>query len=195
MNENERSLFRWVERGAGAPVVLLHGLMGTMFQWEPALDMLAASARAVAPALPLFDPSASEISVPALAAWVVRLLDVLDVPDAVIGGNSLGGHVALEIALSYPHRVSGLVLTGSSGLFERSFTRGVPHRPTKAYVREKMEEVFYDPGLVTPEWVDEIHGFIVEPAAALRLIRLARAAKHHNLEARLPGVTVPTLIL
>jgi hypothetical protein len=36
--------------------------------------------------------------------------------------------------------------------FERSFTRGVPHRPSEEYVREKMEEVFFDARLVTPEW-------------------------------------------
>jgi len=70
--------FRWLERGEGEPVVLLHGLMG--------------------------------------------------IPRAVVGGNSLGGHVALELALSCPDRVSGLILTGSSGLFERGFSRGVPRR-------------------------------------------------------------------
>jgi pimeloyl-ACP methyl ester carboxylesterase len=51
--------------------------------------------------------------------------------------------VALEVALSYPDRVAGLILTGSSGLFERGFTRHVPHCPTTEYVRQKMEEVFY----------------------------------------------------
>ena len=49
---------------------------------------------------------------------------------AVVGGNSLGGHVALELALTQPGWVAGLILTGSSGLFERTFTRRVPHRPT-----------------------------------------------------------------
>ena len=85
--------FRWLERGEGEPVVLLHGLMG--------------------------------------------------IPRAVVGGNSLGGHVALELALSCPDRVSGLILAGSSGLFERGFSRGVPRRPTAEYVRAKLEEVVY----------------------------------------------------
>jgi hypothetical protein len=39
--------------------------------------------------------------------------------------------------------LSGLILAGSSGLFERGFSRGVPRRPTAEYVRAKLEEVVY----------------------------------------------------
>jgi pimeloyl-ACP methyl ester carboxylesterase len=44
--------------------------------------------------------------------------------------NSLGGHVALAVALEHPDRVSALIPTGLSGLFERGFTRGVPYLPS-----------------------------------------------------------------
>jgi len=187
--------YRWLERGEGQAVVLLHGLMGQMLHWDDVLDELAGTCRALAPALPIFDPALARPSIDALARWVVDFLDALEIPRAVIGGNSLGGHVALAVALAYPERVRGLILTGSSGLFERGFTRGVPHRPTSDYVREKMEEVFFDRAHVTPEWVENVRRTVTDRASAVRVLGFARAAKRDNLGPRLGDVTAPTLLV
>src|SRR3989442_2173931 len=187
--------YRWLERGEGEPVVLLHGLMGQMHHWDEVLDRLAPTCRALAPTLAIFDVDVARPSIDGLVRWVVEFLDALEIPRAVIGGNSLGGHVALALALAYPERVRGLILTGSSGLFERSFTRGVPHRPTSDYVREKMEEVFFDRTLVTPAWVWSIRQTVTQRGPTLRVLGFARAAKRDNLEARLGDIAAPTLIL
>lgn len=195
MRQNGESQFRWHERGAGEPVLLLHGLMGEMDHWETSLCTLGRFCRPIALTLPLFEPGLSEISLPTLGDWVRRFMDAQGMSAAVVGGNSLGGHVALELALAHPDRVSGLILTGSSGLFERSFTRGVPHRPTPEWVRGKMAEVFYDPTLVTPEWVAAVQRVVSTRETALRLLRVARAAKCRNIEERLPAIGVPTCII
>ena len=187
--------FRWLERGNGEAVVLLHGLMGEMDHWEPVLQHLGGRYRAMAPLLPIFDPLLPEPSLAALADHVVGGLDGLGIERAVVGGNSLGGHVALTLALRWPARVSGVILTGSSGLFERGFTRNVPHLPTAEYVREKMEEIFYDPELVTPSWVEAVRRIVTTRASALRVVQFARAAKRDSLEARLPQVAAPTLLV
>lgn len=195
MKQRAQPQLRWLERGEGEPVLLLHGLMGHMHHWGDVLDRLAPGCRAIAPVLPIFDPAFEYTSVQALAAHVRRLMDGIGVERAVVGGNSLGGHVAVRLALGWPERVSGLVLTGSSGLFERSFTRGVPHRPGPAFVRERMEEIFYDRALVTPEWVASVHRSLSEPATALRVLRFARAAKRDNVAGRLGEIAVPTLVV
>lgn len=195
MNAKTSAELRWLERGDGEAVVLLHGLMGQMNHWEPTLEVLADICRAMAPSLPIFDPALAEVSIPELARHVVRLLDALEIRHAVIGGNSLGGHVALEMALRHPDRVTGLILTGSSGLLERGFTRNVPHAPSAEYVRTKMEEIFYDPALVTPPWVEAVRRVVTTRATALRVLQFARAAKRHNLEAELPRITAPTLLV
>lgn len=195
MIQRQAPQFRWLERGDGGPIVLLHGLMGHMDHWDTTLDSVAPWARLIAPELPLFDPALDEISLAALARHVRGLLDALGIPRAVVGGNSLGGHVALELALTHPDRVSGLVLTGSSGLFERSFTPGVLHRPTPAYVRERMEEVFFDRGLVTEGWVQSVHRTVTSRFSARRVVQLARAARATNLEPFLGRIQAPTLLV
>jgi pimeloyl-ACP methyl ester carboxylesterase len=189
------SSFRWLERGDGEPVLLLHGLLGEMDHWEAALVALEETCRAMALSLPLFDPAIPAFSLPELTRYVQHFLDVLDLPSPVVGGNSLGGHLALELALARPDRVSGLILAGSSGLFERGFSRGVPHRPTAQYVREKMTEVFHDPDLVTPEWVERVRRILTDRSLIRRVLGLAASAKRHSLGARLPEIRVPTLLV
>src|SRR5262249_43002283 len=135
MNERRYREFRWLERGTGEPVVLLHGLMSRPDHWECVLEGLSDVCRPIAPSLPIFDSALREPSIRELALFVRDFLDAIEIPRAVVGGNSLGGHVTLALALAHPERVSGLVLTGSSGLLERSSTGRVPHRPSPAYVR------------------------------------------------------------
>lgn len=183
--------FRWLERGQGQVVVLLHGLMGQAHHWDDALDVLGRGFRVIAPMLPIFDPGLPKTSIGELACYVGRLLDRLGIEEAVVGGHSLGGHVAIELALTRPQRVPGLILTGSASLFERDFSSGAPYE----YVRQKMSEIFYDAGLVTPEWVESVRRTFSEPATALRVLRFARSAKRDNVMARLGQIGVPTLVV
>lgn len=195
MSSGSYPRFRWLERGEGRPVVLLHGLLGHMHYWDTTLDMLGGGCRAIAPTLPVFDDDLPEISIAELTRWVVRLLDALNLERAVLGGNSLGGHVALAMALSHPGRVTGLVLTGSSGLFERSSMPVVPVRPSRDVVGQKLEEVFYDRRLVTPEWVESVWRTLTTRDTALRVLRFVRAARRDTVAADLGRIHVPTLLV
>ncbi len=195
MEDHETPEFRWIERGAGEAIVLVHGLMGTMYHWEPTLEILGTDVRALAPTLPIFDPGTCDLSTVALGEWLLRFLDALAIDRALIGGNSLGGHVAIQAALRCPERVAGLVLTGSSGLLERQVVRAIPHRPSAAWVREKMEEAFHDARFVTPEWVDAVRCTIMDRSNVARVLRSARAARRENLDRRLAEIAVPTLIV
>ena len=184
--------FRWLERGEGEPIVLLHGLMGRMDHWDSTLQALAPIGRPIAPDVPILDEALGDPSVGGLTEHVRAFLDALEIQTAVVGGNSLGGHLALELALRAPQRVNGLILTGSSGLFERSFNRGVPHVPTAEFVRQKMEEIFYDTSLVTPAWVEAVRRTLTTRPLARRIVQVARSAKRSNLESRLGRIGAPT---
>jgi 2-hydroxy-6-oxonona-2,4-dienedioate hydrolase len=84
--------FRWLERGEGEPVLLLHGLMGEMDHWESTLGALGPFRRPIALELPIFDPDLPDVSVPALADYVRHFMEAIELPPAIVCGNSLGGH-------------------------------------------------------------------------------------------------------
>jgi pimeloyl-ACP methyl ester carboxylesterase len=100
--------------GVGDPVVCLHGLGGTKASFLPTVSALAGSHRVIAVDLPGFGDSDKPITgaydAPYFARSVVGLLDALDIERAHVVGNSMGGRVAIELALLEPQRVNRLVL-------------------------------------------------------------------------------------
>jgi hypothetical protein len=62
--------------------------------------------------------------------------------------------------LAHPELVHSLVLTGSSGLYERSFGETFPRRGDRNYIKKKTEEVFYNADVATEELVDEVFGVV-----------------------------------
>ena len=110
---------RWLERGDGPSVVLLHDLLRHMHDWDDVLDRLSVTVRAIAPEFPLFDPALQSLSIGGLARWLDTTLDALAVEQAVLVGHGLGGYVALEFALASPTRTIALMLTGLGSDDER----------------------------------------------------------------------------
>jgi pimeloyl-ACP methyl ester carboxylesterase len=89
-------------RGQGEPMVLLHGIGGELCVWEPVLGPLAERLDVIAVDLPGFghSPPLANGAAPtpvALAAAIARLMDELGLASAHLGGNSLGGWLALEL--------------------------------------------------------------------------------------------------
>lgn len=107
---------RVLEAGEGPAVALLHGLGGAASNWLAVAPALAGRARVVVPELPGHGgSSALPAPVATLDAYADRVAGVLDAP-AVVAGHSLGGLVALRLALRHPQFVRGLVLAGSAGI-------------------------------------------------------------------------------
>ena len=91
-----------------------------------------------------------------MAEYLHGFLTFKNLKDVILLGNSLGGHISLVFSKTYPELVKGLVLTGSSGLYENSMGESYPKRGNYDYIKTKSEEVFYDPAVATKEIVDEV---------------------------------------
>jgi pimeloyl-ACP methyl ester carboxylesterase len=107
--------------GRGDPVLLIHGLGSSGYiEWRFNLASLARSHRVLAPDLPGFGrtdkPRAARYGIPYFARTLVRYLDAVGVRSVAVVGTSMGGRVALELALKFSPRLNKLVLVNSLGL-------------------------------------------------------------------------------
>lgn len=163
---------RAARAGQGPTVVLLHGFGESLLSWRAAFDRLAAGADVIALDLPGFglsDKPATGYGNERMAAAVIGALDAMGVQRAVIVGHSMGGAVAVTLALQAPQRVTALVLVspavsaaswgvrppGSEGLTDDWMRRAIaryerlrprftaPHDPN--WLREDSAALAYTP--------------------------------------------------
>ena len=103
----------WERKGAGEPLLLIHGLGYARWGWEPVLPGLAERCEVISfdnRGIGDSDVPPGPYTVADMATDAVRVLDEAGVERAHVVGTSLGGMVAQELALTFPERVDRLVL-------------------------------------------------------------------------------------
>jgi 4,5:9,10-diseco-3-hydroxy-5,9,17-trioxoandrosta-1(10),2-diene-4-oate hydrolase len=111
--------FSWFEAGQGYPLILLHGGGGTGKAWWYQMEHFADHFRVLAPDMPGFGQSewiADIDSVGKIPTAIRAWLEIWNIDHFVIGGNSMGGRVALSVACQIPEQVSLLILLDSVGV-------------------------------------------------------------------------------
>lgn len=188
--------FKWLEEGTnGRPVILLHGLMGGVENFGEMVDFISAEYKVYGLDLKLFEGRALKVSVKALSDYLYDFMNHLGLKSAVLIGNSMGGHIGLIFTKDYPEKVDALILTGSSGLFEEAMGSSFPRRGDKNYIRQKTEEVFYDPKVATDELVDKVFEIANNRISVLKLLGYAKSAIRHNMAHDIPKITKPTCLI
>ncbi len=105
--------------GEGPPVVLLHGDGDSAAVWQRVIPALARDHRVFALSLPGHsdtDKPRADYTREYMRRFISEVLDALEIDRCVFIGNSIGGQVAIHLALAEPERFRGLVLLDSSGL-------------------------------------------------------------------------------
>jgi len=109
----------WME-GEGSPVILIHGLSNSIEDWLLNFKVIAGQHRVYA--LDLIGhgktdkPLSASYQLPDLARFIKDFMDALNIKSAHLVGHSLGGAIALSVALNYLSYVNKLVLVDSAGL-------------------------------------------------------------------------------
>lgn len=186
------------DRGAGAPVLLLHGGGGPLtvdaFGARYADDHAAWVLRPVHPGFEGTPRPEQLTSIRQLAALYGQLLDALDLQDVTVVGNSIGGWIAAEMALLSSSRISRVVLVDAVGL-------QLDDAPIVDFFSLTLDQVA-DLSYANPD------AFRIDPTALPEARRTAMAGNRVALEVygghtmadptllgRLPEATVPTLVV
>jgi pimeloyl-ACP methyl ester carboxylesterase len=188
--------FTYAESGEGPAIIVLHGLMGTLSNFEDTFNHFSKNGyNVLIPELPLYSLPLLKTNVKNLAGFLKDFMEHKKLDSAILLGNSLGGHIALYFTKNYQEKVTALVLTGSSGLYEKAMGDSFPKRGSYEYIEEKTKGVFYDPAIGTKEMVDDVFKLVNDRSSVIRTLAIAKSAIRHNMSADLPEMKIPTCII
>lgn len=120
----------WLEMGAGKPLLLLHGFMGSAAGWEPLMEWLQPHMQCIALDLMGFGASAKPritYDIAQEVEFVRQFVKARNLEHCTIMGHSFGGWVAAAYALAYPDTVNGLILVAPAGIRDDSFCGRYDH--------------------------------------------------------------------
>lgn len=188
--------FTYAEAGEGRALIVLHGLMGALSNFDATFNHFSKKGyKVLIPELPLYTLPLLKTNVKNLAKFLHDFIEFKQLKDVVLLGNSLGGHIALYYIKHYPQDAAALVLTGSSGLYENSMGNNYPRRGDKEFVRNKTQEVFYDKSIATDELVDQVYDVINDRNTLVKTLAIAKSAVRHNMANDLPNMQQPTCVI
>lgn len=191
----EAGKFKFVDVGEGQTMLLLHGLFGALSNFSDLINHFKSHYRVIIPILPIYDGPKEKSTLEGLLEYVEEFVAFKELKNVIPIGNSLGGHLSLKYAVANSDNIAGLVLTGSSGLFEDSLGDTYPKKSDYNYIKEKTALTFYDPAVATKELVDEIFEIVNNREKAIRILYIARSAIRNNMATEIPSIKVPTLLV
>lgn len=195
LNIKQKNGFSFLDEGEGQTMMLLHGLFGALSNWEDVVTRFSSQYRVVIPMLPIYEMPIKDAGLEGLRKFVEEFVAEMSLNQMIIMGNSLGGHVGLLYTLSNPGKVSRLVLTGSSGLFENAMGGSYPRRGSYEYIKERVAYTFFDPLVASKELIDEVFETTKSIPKCMRIVAIAKSAQRNNLANDLPKIQVPTLLV
>jgi 2-hydroxy-6-oxonona-2,4-dienedioate hydrolase len=188
--------YSYIEVGEGTPLIILHGLMGGLSNFDYVTRYFSTRGyKVIIPELPIYSMSLLKTNVKSFAKYLHDFIDFKDLKDVILLGNSLGGHIGLYHTKLYPSKVKALVVTGSSGLYESAMGGGYTKRSDYEVIKKKSQDVFYNPEVATKEIVDEVYATVNDRNKLIKTLAIAKSAIRHNMAKDLPKMKTPTCII
>lgn len=159
----------------GTSVVLVHGSgpgASALSNWRLTMPALAGTFQVVAPDLVGFGrterPAGTAYRLPTWTGHLLGVLDALGIERAHLVANSMGGAVALDLAIRYPDRVDRLVLMGAVGV-PFTLTPGLDavwgYQPSVAAMQELLGIFAYDTSIIGPDLAELRYRASIRPGA------------------------------
>ena len=197
----------YTDTGIGRPIVLIHGYPFNRSLWSEQVAALSSSYRVIAPDLRGFgdsDAAPGIATMNLMAQDVARLMDHLEIPQAAIGGLSMGGYVALAFYKQFPSRVRAFVLADTRAQADTEEGKQTRAQQAEKALNEGMAGIADAmlPKLLTPETVSKRPEIvkhvrdmmlITKPEGAAAALR--GMAERDDQTELLAKIVAPTLIL
>lgn len=188
--------FSYIEVGEGTPIIVLHGLMGGLSNFDSVTEHFSKLGyKVLIPELPVYSMSLLKTNVKNFALYLRDFIEFKGFNEVILLGNSLGGHIGLYHTKLFPEKVKALIITGSSGLYESAMGSGYTKRSDYEVIKKKAQEVFYDPTVATKEIVDEVYATVNDRNKLIKTLAIAKSAIRHNMGKDLPKMHTPTCII
>lgn len=211
-------LMAYLDNGEGHPVILIHGFGGSMWQWEHQQRPLSAQFRLITPDLIGSGLSAKpdiEYRPEQMLDYFVGFMDALQIRQAALVGNSMGAGLAIAMALTYPDRVSQLVLVDglpahvrervTSPSIKRALDTSAPSWLASfgnwlfggMMIESVLKEIVHDPALLTPAVIERSNRNRQRPGIIppLMAVRDTLPLWEAGFARRIGEIRHPTLIL
>ncbi len=188
--------YSYIEAGEGTPIIVLHGLMGGLSNFDSVTQYFSSKGyKVIIPVLPIYTMSLLKTNVKSFAKYLRDFIKFKELDNVILLGNSLGGHIGLYHTKLYPEKIKALVITGSSGLYESAMGGGYTKRSDYEVIKKKSQDVFYDPKVATKEIVDEVYATVNDRTKLIKTLAIAKSAIRHNMSKDLPKMKTPTCII
>lgn len=192
----EEGKYSYQQVGEGTPIIVLHGLMGGLSNFDYVSEYFSKNGYSVIiPVLPIYTTPVFNTNVKTFAKFLHDFIEFKKLDKVLLLGNSLGGHIGLYHTKEFPEQVKGLIITGSSGLYESAMGGGYTKRRDYEVIKKKAQDVFYDPKVATKEIVDEVYATVNDRLKLAKTLSIAKSAIRHNMSKDLPSMHTPVCII
>ncbi|MBI3181433.1 MAG: alpha/beta fold hydrolase [Myxococcales bacterium] len=200
---------RYLDRGQGPAVLLVHGFASSLETWASVIPELEKRHRVLALDLKGFgwtDRPEGDYSPPAQARLLLELMRKLEVDRAAVVGHSYGASVALALALEAPEKVSQLALydafvyeeqlstffhwARAPGVGEALFALFYDQRPD-----ERLSVAFHDKRLVAEQLAEDVERAMARPGTKAAALAAVRGMDFRAVEERYRRLAQPALLL
>lgn len=193
--------YRFYDAPSNNVVVFIHGIPTNSHLWDQVIPFLHGKFKLIAVDMIGYGKSdrasASELTLPKQADYVVQLLNKLGIPKAHFVGHDLGGGVVQNIAVSYPQVMKSMVIADGVAFANWPLPKVVSIRwpiafefePSPLFIERMLREGLYYPQVLTPKIIENFVAPFSYPDGPKHLQQASLALHHSQTEWLVPKLT------